>query len=101
MTLNIFLLLLLVTSVFTGLFTQGIKTWLSDMNKSYHANILAGAVSIALSMLIGAAYIILTGSALNDKMFVYLIALILLSWLSAMVGYDKVVQAILQIQNGR
>lgn len=29
---------------------------------------------------------------------VYLIALTLLSWLSAMVGYDKVIQAILQIR---
>ena len=32
-------------------------------------------------------------------MAVYLIALVFLSWLSAMVGYDKVMQAISQIKS--
>ena len=35
---------------------------------------------------------------LNAKMAVILIALVLLSWLCAMVGYDKVMQAISQIK---
>lgn len=33
---------------------------------------------------------------INAKMAVYLIALVLLSWLASMVGYDKVIQAITQ-----
>lgn len=37
----------------------------------------------------------------NEKMAVYLIALVLLSWLCAMLGYDKVIQAITQIRNGQ
>lgn len=98
MELNTFLLLLMIISIFTGLFTQGIKIWMQAMLKEYQANILAGKVAIVVSVLIGTAYIILTETALNNKMFVYLIALILLSWLSAMVGYDKVVQAITQIK---
>ena len=52
-----------------------------------------------LSLAIGIAYIVLEGLAWSDKMAVYLIALVFLSWLSAMVGYDKVMQAISQIKS--
>ena len=55
-------------------------------------------MSLVLSVAVGAAYIILTESAINAQMAVYLIALMLLSWLSAMVGYDKVIQAISQFR---
>lgn len=44
----------------------------------------------------------IAGVAANNKClitnYVYLIALILLSWLSAMVGYDKVIQSLGQIK---
>lgn len=98
MTLDIFLLGLMIVSVFTGLFTEGIKKWLQDKKKDYVANALAGYVAIGLSVLVSAAYIILTEAVLNAQMAVYLIALMLLSWLAAMIGYDKVVQAILQFK---
>jgi VIT1/CCC1 family predicted Fe2+/Mn2+ transporter len=98
MTLEVFLFGLLIVSAFTGLFTEGIKKLLQEKNKAYYANALAGYVAIALSVLIGVAYIILTEAAFNARMAVYLIALVLLSWLCAMVGYDKVIQTIAQIK---
>lgn len=52
---------------------------------------------MALSVVVSAGYVILTESALNAKMAVYLIALMVLSWLSSMIGYDKVIQTIQQI----
>ena len=82
----------------TGLCTESIKIWLTEQHKKYHANALAGYVALALSVAVGTAYIILTESAINAQMAVYLIALMLLSWLSAMVGYDKVIQAISQFR---
>lgn len=93
-----FLLILLIVSTLTGLFTEAIKKWLQERNKNYYANALAGYVAVALSVVVGAAYIILTQAALNAQMAVYLIALVFLSWLSAMIGYDKVVQAISQFK---
>jgi VIT1/CCC1 family predicted Fe2+/Mn2+ transporter len=98
MTLEVFLVGLLIVSTLTGLFTEGIKKLLQERNKTYYANALAGYVAVALSVLVGAAYIILTEAALNAQMAVYLIALVLLSWLSAMVGYDKVIQTIAQLK---
>ena len=96
MTFNIFIGLLLVISLLTGLFTQGIKIWLTEKGKTYQPNALAGYVAIALSILVGAAYMIITNARINAQFAVYMIALVLLSWLCAMVGYDKVIQTITQ-----
>ena len=96
MTLEYFLLLLMIVSIFTGLVTEGIKKLLEESKKTYKANFLAGGVAVVLSVLVGSGYIILMDAQINSKMAVYLIAL--LSWLSAMVGYDKVIQSLGQIK---
>lgn len=100
MKLEMFLLILLIVSTLTGLVTEAIKKWLQERNKNYYANALAGYVAVVMSIAVGVAYIILTQASLNAQMAVYLIALVFLSWLSAMVGYDKVVQAISQFRGG-
>jgi hypothetical protein len=99
MTLEVFLFILLIVSAFTGLFTEGIKMLLQELDVPYRANALAGVVAIVLSLLVGSAYIILVAATINAQMVVYLIALVLLSWLCAMVGYDKVIQTITQFKN--
>ena len=99
MTIETFLMLLLAVSVFTGLFTEAVKIVMDGLGEKYCSNVLAGGVAVILSVLVSAAYVVLTETAYNNKMMVYLIALTLLSWLSAMVGYDKVIQAILQIRD--
>lgn len=101
MNLEIFLLGLLIVSTLTGLVTEGLKVLFTEWGKNYKANTLAGCVAIVLAVMVGIAYSILTGLALNLHMAVYLIALVLLSWLSAMVGYDKVIQAISQFGNSK
>lgn len=98
MSIEIFLFMLLIVSVFTGLFTEAIKKALAERNRTYYANTLAGMVAVVLSVGVGIGYMILTETQINGKMAVVLIALILLSWLSAMVGYDKVIQAISQLK---
>lgn len=98
MTMEIFLLLLLITSSVAGLATEGIKKLLDEKGRNYSKNALAGYVSLALSVLVGGGYIILFEIHLDAKLFVYLIALMLLSWLCAMVGYDKVIQTISQLK---
>ena len=90
MTLEIFLMMLLVVSTLTGLVTEALKIWLDEHKKAYCSNTLAGYVAVVLSVAVGGAYTIM--------MAVCLIALMLLSWLSAMIGYDKVMQAIAQIR---
>ena len=98
MNIEIALMLLLIVATMTGLVTEAVKKVLQEGNIPYKPNLLAGLVSVALSAGVGAAYIVLTETALNAQMAVYLIALVFLSWLSAMVGYDKVVQTVAQLR---
>ena len=98
MSLETFLLLLLTVSIFDGLFTEAVKMVLNSLKIEFiSSNILAGIVSVFLSFLTYMLYMITAGFYFDTQSVIYLIALILLSWLSAMVGYDKVVQAIIQI----
>ena len=95
---EIFLIGLLGVSVFTGLATEAVKNVLTENNIGYRANTLAGLVSLVLSTAIGFGYIILANIGFTAEIVVYWVALIFMSWLCAMVGYDKVIQAISQFK---
>ena len=98
MTLQIFLTGLLLVSILTGLFTEAIKRILEEQKKQYYSNTIAGIVSILLAVSVDVGYTILNNLAFDVSWVVYLIALIGLSWLCAMLGYDKVIQALTQIK---
>lgn len=95
---EVFLLMLLMVSLLTGLFTEAIKVLMNEYGKKYHSNTVAGIVAIVLSIAVGIGFTVLMEAQLNLKMAVVLIALMLLSWLSAIVGYDKVIQTISQLK---
>ena len=94
-----FLSLLLVTSVMTSLFVEAVKKFLGE-KYSFSSNILAGIVAVVLSVIIGVCYCILAEVVFSPQLVVYFVALVLLSWLCAMLGYDKVIQAITQLKLG-
>ncbi len=99
MSLETILLMLLIVSALTGLLTEAFKKLFNEYGIPYHANMLAGCCALVLSVAIGIGYAILIGVAINAQYAVWLIALVFLSWLSAMVGYDKVVQTITQLKS--
>ena len=92
---------LLIVSVLTGLTTEAIKNVCSEHNLKYHANTLAGVVALFLSVVIGLGYTVLMNIDITTQVVVYLIALTFMSWLCAMVGYDKVIQAISQFKTSK
>ena len=96
--LEVFMLLLVTASVITGLTTEAVKTIMIEHNVTYRANTLAGIVALIISIALGAGYIIITDSIFTSETIVCWIALVFLSWLCAMVGYDKVIQAIGQFK---
>lgn len=98
MIFDVFLMILLIVSTLTGLTTEAIKMWLKEHKIEYHANTLAGYVAAMLSIAVGTAYIILFGVMINAQVVVHLVSLVFLSWLAAMVGYDKVIQTITQLR---
>lgn len=97
-SLETFLFGLLIISTVTGLATEAIKKLLMEHSIKYHANTLAGIVSLIISTAIGSGYILITNLEFTIQIIVCLIALIFMSWLCAMVGYDKVIQTIGQFK---
>jgi hypothetical protein len=100
-SLEVFAFGLLLTSTLTGLVTEAVKIILTEHNKTYRANTLAGVVATALSAAMGVGYILVMGMGFSTQIVVCIAALIFLSWLCAMVGYDKVIQAISQFKTSR
>jgi hypothetical protein len=100
-TLQTFLVGLLVTSTLTGLVTEAVKNILVEHEVKYRANTLAGVVATVLSIFVGVSYVIIAGLPFSSQIIVCLIAQIFMSWLCAMVGYDKVLQAIDQFKMGK
>lgn len=90
-TMDIFLLGLMIVSTLTGLVTEAVKKIMAERNCEYRPNTIAGIVASALSAVIGICYVVLAGITFNAQIVVYIIALIFMSWLCAMVGYDKVI----------
>lgn len=101
MGVDVFLLGLLVVSTLTGLVTEAAKKLLGELGKNPPPNLLAGIVAVFLAVAVAAGYLVLSGMAFTAKAAVYLVALVFLSWLAAMVGYDKVVQAVAQFGQRR
>ncbi len=95
---EIFTLGLLVTSTLTGVVTEAVKKILTEHNRGYYSNTLAGIIATILSAAIGIGYTIVTNSGFTSQTIVYIIAMIFMSWLCAMIGYDKVMQAIGQFK---
>lgn len=100
--LDTFLFGLLLTSTLTALVTEAIKIILVEHNVKYRANTLAGIVALFLSAGIGIGYVNITDIGFNTQIITCLVAQVFMSWLCAMVGYDKVIQAISQFKtNGK
>lgn len=97
-SLETFLLGLMISSTLTSLVTEALKKMLAEGNVAYKANTLAGIVALILSAAIGVTYVLFTGGAFATQTIICIIALIFMSWLCAMVGYDKVIQAIGQFK---
>lgn len=88
---------LLVCSTLTGLTTEAIKKILDEHGRAYHANTLAGIVALIISAMVGIGYCLVTSTEFTVSVTATIVCLVFLSWLCAMVGYDKVIQTIKQL----
>lgn len=97
MSMQVFLMLLFIVSVLVGLTVEAIKV--ISVKEDRATNLTAGITSVVISVFVGVFYCILAKVTFNAQIVIYLIALVFLSWLCSMVGYDKVVQTIKQIKD--
>ncbi|MCM1232331.1 MAG: hypothetical protein NC489_19595 [Ruminococcus flavefaciens] len=97
MTVTSFLILLTVCAAFTSLLTEGIKVFLDGQKIRYASNMLVLIVALVIGCGATALYYVNYQIPFNALNSVYLALMGVANWLGAMVGYDKVRQAILQI----
>jgi hypothetical protein len=97
--MELLLMGLLIASTLTSLLTEALKKLCVEHQISNYANTLAGLSAFVVAVALDAVYIAVTDTAITPQVIVGAVALVFLSWLCAMVGYDKVIQAIKQITN--
>lgn len=96
--IHVFLAGLLITSTLTSLATEALKSIFTEYGFTYRSNTLAGIVSVILSIAVAIGYAVIAAIPFTSQIVVCVIALVFMSWLCAMVGYDKVMQAIEQFK---
>ena len=89
---------LFIVSALVGLITEAVKKIMTEYNKTYSANTLAGIVAFVLSSAVGVVYVIYTGGAFTIPVVVDIVVFVIASWLCAMLGYDKVIQTLSQFK---
>lgn len=96
--IQVFMTGLVVMSALVALVTEAVKKILSEYGKKYYANTLAGIVSLVLSTAVSVCYTVFAGGVFTAQVIVGIITFVFMSWLCAMVGYDKVIQTIAQFK---
>ena len=85
-------------SVVTSLTVEGVKKIFDERQIKYSANILAVIVSITLTIVGSICYVIYTETPITAQVIIEMIVLAFLSFLMATTSYDKLIQAIKQLQ---
>lgn len=96
-SIQVFLTMLLACSILTSLTVEGIKKMVDDFKVKYSANIVTAIVAVVLAVALSVGYYLYRGLAFDTVFAMMLVSLVFLSWLCAMVGYDKVMQGIEQL----
>lgn len=97
MTTTMFILLLTIGSVGSGLLTEAIKTWCKNANKGYSPNIIALINSAVFGIVGGVLAYLSYDIPFTADNIIMLVGLTLCDWIGCMIGYDKVIQSINQI----
>ena len=97
MTVTTFLLLLTVFATMTSLATEAVKKFLDGQRVRYASNIVVLIVALIVGCGGTAIYYVNYSVPFNALNSVYLALMGIANWIGAMVGYDKVKQAVIQL----
>ena len=89
---------LLIISLLTNLTVEGVKKLLDETSIKYSSNILAAIFSIVIAGVTCAVYLIMNDVAFSTKIGVQILVSMYLGFLISTVGYDKIMQTVIQIQ---
>lgn len=97
MTIALFLTILTSGAIIAGLMTEALKKTFDNAEIKYSPNIIALITSIVVGGGGTAVVYILAKIPFTVENVVCLVVMIVLMWIGAMVGYDKLVQTVKQI----
>lgn len=101
MTTQTFLCLLAVFSAFTSLFTEAVKLFLDSLKIKYASNLVVLGSSVFIGGLGTISFYLFQNFSWTAENIISIFLMIVANWLVAMVGYDKVMQAITQLKGGK
>ena len=101
MTIEVFMILLAVFATFTSLFTEAIKRHLDSLKVAYASNILVLCASALVGGLGTLIFYIFNDYAWTATNIICIFLMVCANWLVAMLGYDKIMQAITQLKGGQ
>jgi len=93
MTIELFITLFGVGSVFSSLLTETLKKTFKNIS----TNIIALIDAVIVGGLGSFVYYFLTGVQITTTNVIYAVLMALCVWIGSMVGYDKVMQTLKQI----
>lgn len=93
MDAQVSVVLLTVCAVMTSLITQAVKKMLTDKAPT----ITAAVVSVIVGILVPVGYLILNKLPFTVQDAVYIVSMVVLTWLCSTLGYDTVITALSQI----
>lgn len=99
MTMEKILILLAIFATATSFITEAAKKLLDSLKVKYASNIVVLFVSIIVGGAGTIVFYMANGIAWTALNIVCVFIMIVLNWLGAMLGYDKVIQAIAQNKN--
>ena len=98
MTVELFLILLTTLSVITSICTEGIKKLLDSIKIKYASNVIVLFVSVIVGGVGTSIFYIWNNFEWTTLHIICIFLMVCANWLGAMIGYDKVMQAIEQIK---
>lgn len=98
MTVETFLILLAFFSVVTSLTTEATKKLLDSVGVAYASNVVVLCVSAFVGGIGTTIFYIWQGCPWSTLNVVCILLMVFTNWLGAMVGYDKIKQAIIQFK---
>lgn len=97
MIFETFMALLAVLSVLTSLCTEAIKTFFDSMEIEYASNIIVLVVAVFVGIIGTSVFYAWNDIAFTSLNIISIFLMVCANWLCAMLGYDKITQAIAQM----
>lgn len=98
MTITLFITFITTAAAASGLLTEAVKKAYQNAGRKYSANVIALINAAVIGGIGMAAVYMLLGIPWTVNNIICLVIMIVAVWIGSMIGYDKIIQLLKQIQ---